>query len=278
MHPTRPPLQTPLKSSFKPSFASSSLASSSLAPASLAPASPSFTPSAFATSSLTQASSFAHATAPAQRAFDPSSFDPAASLNRLPALVDVFDRYLRLPNTPRAFALYLAALLLVSAGATLYISLAARILEAQVQIARMEQQLATVEQQNGDLLWQIARETNMQTLFTRISAAGYVPVKEREYVTVPADFAPAAAQPSPAGPDTSAAPALAAPPATQHPPAAWQAFFAQRWHAPLPATLTPRQVSLPAASGANPSADRWRLWWEQTVAHSAEFLQQASGR
>lgn len=269
MQPARSPFRTPLKSSFKPSFASSSLA----------PSSSSFTPSAFATSSLTRASALAQATAPAaQRAFDPSSFDPAASFNRLQALVDIFDRYLRLPSNPRTFALYLAALLLVSAGATLYISLAARILEAQVQIARMGQQLAAVEQQNGDILWQIARETNTQTLFTRISAAGYVPVTEREYVTVPGAVASVAAQADPEAP----AQAPAALPAAQHPPAAWQAFFAQRWHAPPSATLTPRQVSLPAASDASPTPDRWRLWWEQTweqtAVRGAEFLQWAAGR
>lgn len=277
MHQSHSPFRSSLKSSFKSSFASSS---SSLSPS----LSSSFAPSAYATSSLARASALTQASA--LRTFDRATLDTALSLNRLQALLDIFDRYLRLPNTPRAFSLYLAALLLVSAGATLYVSLAAKILETQVQLTRMEQQLATAEQQNGDLLWQIARDTNMQTLHTRIEAAGYIPVKEREYVTVSSDPLPLAAQPDAVAP---VAHTLSAP-AAQRAPSAWQAFFAQRWHTTpsialpavlptaLPATLRSSQVSLPAASDGNPAADRWRLWWEQTLARGAELVHQVAGR
>lgn len=204
--------------------------------------------------------------------------DPSASLSYPQAWFDIFDRYLRLPDNPRTFSLYLAALILVSAGATLYVSLSAKILQTRVQITRTEQELTTIEQQNGDLIWQIARDTNMITLHTRISAAGYVPIQKREYVQM-ANPAALVAQQSPAAPAArTLSPVAASQTAAQHPTAAWQAFFAQHWRATPAATLTASQVSLPAASDVDPTADRWRRWWEQTVTRGVSFLHQFAGR
>ncbi len=209
---------------------------------------------------------------------DTGGFDPASvSLSRLQALLDICDRYLRLPNNPRAFSLYLAALILVSAGATLYVSLSAQILQAEVQLTRGKETLATIEQENGDLLWKIARETNMNNLQERIAALGYVPVQEREYVVLAGDAAPlaAAAQPEPAAPVSLA---LSPAPDAQRPAAAWHTFFSTRWRAAPAATLTASQVSLPAASDNDLAADQWRRWWEQTLARGASYVQQFTGR
>jgi len=183
--------------------------------------------------------------------------------------LDIADRYLRLPAGPRAFLLYLAALIIVSAGATLYVALAAQILQAEVQLTRLERQLAAVEQQNGDILWKIARETNMNHLYTRISAMGYVPVEKREYVAV--DTRPIAPAVQPTLADT---PPATTTPTAQRPAAAWQAFFTSRSRpAPTP-VLTAGQVRLPRAADSDPTADQWRLWWQQTLDRGATTLTQ----
>lgn len=244
-------------SSFSSTYTSSSFSSSSLRVAS--------SPAALASRTL--------APAVARAPFDQAGFDPAGSLSRLQSWLDIADRYLRLPAGPRAFLLYLAALIVVSAGATLYVALAAQILQAEVQLARLERQLAAVEQQNGDILWKIARETNMNHLHTRISAMGYVPVEKREYVVV--DTHPAAPTAHPALAGTLPAPVT---PAAQRPPAAWQAFFALHSRpAPTP-VLTSSQVRLPRAADSDPTADQWRLWWQQTLDHGATTLKQLFSR
>lgn len=237
------------------SFSSHSFSSSFPSSPALSPALPSALPSAHAPS-------------------DPQGFDASASLGRLQPLVDILDRYLRLPDSPRAFFLYLAALILVSSGATLYVVIAAQILQAEVQVARLEQQLAGVEQQNGDILWKIARETNMAHLHARITALGYTPIQQREYIIVTEDAAPLAVQPQAEPAPQVLSPASVA----QRPPAAWQSFFAQRWRAASTPALTTGQIRLPVASEADPAADTWRLWWEQTLDRSAAMLQQFAGR
>ena len=228
------------------------------------------TNSSFSSSSLSSFPAPSFSAAPTARAPLAPGFDATTSLGRLQTLIDTLDRYLRLPTTPRAFFLYLVALILISAGATLYVVIAAQILQAEVQLARMEQQLATIDQQNGDLIWKIARETNMKNLHERILAAGYVRVEERAYMVVEAD---------PDSPVTQAQPADPAPTtAGQNTPEAWQSFFALRWRsAPMP-DLSAAPIRLPESDTADPPADQWRRWWKELIDGSAAFLQQAAAR
>jgi hypothetical protein len=119
-------------------------------------------------------------------AFDNNGVDPAqASLNRLQQVIGLLDNTLRLPNTPRAFAVYLLGLIIVFAGAFLHVLVAAQIMQAEFTLGQLKEEFSAIEQQNGDIIFKIARDTNMARLHQRVLEEGYVPVQEREYIFVP---------------------------------------------------------------------------------------------
>ena len=109
----------------------------------------------------------------------------ATSRTRLQQVVGLMDSTLRLPDNPRAFGVYLLGLLIVFTGAFLHVLVAAQIMQAEVTLARLEEDFHAIEQQNGDIIFQIARDSNLTRLHERVLAHGYVPVQEREYVFRP---------------------------------------------------------------------------------------------
>jgi hypothetical protein len=229
---------------------------------------------------------------PGLPSFDPSALDPSAvSFGRLQQWVDILDRYLRLPTTFRDFVIYLTGLILIVAGATLHVYMAAQILQAKYERQQLVQQLIKLQEQNGDLVWKIARETNMAQLQQRVLAQGYAPIETREYVYAAPEHAPLATQPSsvdtPSGPTdalSAAAPArsLAAPASAARPPLEqWEAFFAFQWH-PTPPTVdsAARQTasreqasaSSSSDSSAGPATEPWGNWWRETLARGVKLL------
>lgn len=183
--------------------------------------------------------------------FDNNGLDPAqASLNRLQQVIGLLDNTLRLPNTPRAFAVYLLGLIIVFAGAFLHVLVAAQIMQAEFTLGQLKEEYSAIEQQNGDIIFKIARDTNMARLHQRVLEAGYVPVQEREYIFVPsvtiaqaATLAqgnsvnnPAAMSAAVAASDTALAtqPAAAVAPQTNEGGgqfALWEEFWAMTWRA-----------------------------------------------
>jgi hypothetical protein len=77
---------------------------------------------------------------------------------------------------------YLLGLAIVLVGAFLHILVAAQIMQAEFTLGQLKEEYRAIEQQNGDIIFQIARDTNMAKLHERVVGQGYVPVQEREYV------------------------------------------------------------------------------------------------
>jgi hypothetical protein len=235
--------------------------------------------------------------------FDQDGLDPQVSLNRLQQLIGVLDSSLRLPNTPRAFMIYLAGLAIVFAGAFLHVLVAAQIMQAEFTLSRLQEEYRAIEQQNGDIIFQIARETNMARLQERIIAQGYEPVRDREYIFLPsesladvemaesstqANVAPGAAS------NQAAFTAFAAPslPAVNLPSinldgsqfARWGEFWNTTWRAAsanagvsaAPSSSTSSTTSIAASratvSSATPSS--WTTWWEQVTDQGSKLLDQ----
>ena len=141
--------------------------------------------------------------------FDQSS--PTASpWQGLGRLIDTLDRYLRLPSTPQAFMLYLAGLILIFTGALLHVMVAAQVMAAKIELAELNREYALIEQQNGDLIFQISRHSNVMRLQEQAVGLGYVPATEREYVFIPTETAPAMAA-APAPPAAQPAPVVTTP-------------------------------------------------------------------
>jgi len=251
--------------------------------------------------------------------FDNNGADPAfASLNRLQQIFGLLDSTLRLPSTPRAFAIYLLGLGIVFAGAFLHIFVAAQIMQSQFTLHQLQEQYSALEQQNGDIIFQIARDTNMTRLHDRIVAQGYVPVQAREYVYVPNRSALIAAAPSAAGATTQANPAdeptvntdvntdadtnnggqnapiaAASAPTVAHTTvtnsgpgqlAKWGDFWNSIWQsasgAKTTATVTAVSGSLHANQGrpANENANFWAVWWEKATEQGSKLLTQFHGQ
>ncbi|HXF64494.1 MAG TPA: hypothetical protein VNK95_22885, partial [Caldilineaceae bacterium] len=211
--------------------------------------------------------------------FDSGALGPSvAALGRLRQLLDLLDRTLRLPSTPRAFMIYLAALILIFAGATLHVFLAAQILQARVELRQLQHELAKLEEQNGDLAWQIARETNLEHVLERIIAQGYMPASQREYHIIPAapaiaDAASPAAAPQPLAAAASTLDDLPAASA-RSPLAEWETFFRRQWRPAQPEPSAPPAPDLASAlTGEDAAGEQWRHWWQETLDRGAAVVQ-----
>jgi hypothetical protein len=237
-------------------------------------------------------------------AFDKDGLNPQASLNRLQQLISVLDSSLRLPNTPRAFMIYLAGLAIVFAGAFLHILVAAQIMQAEFTLSQLEEEYRAIEQQNGDIIFQIARETNMARLQERIIAQGYEPVRDREYIFLPsesladveiaessaqANASPGAVPNIDANPTNATQPALTAFTAPKLPAidwnggqfARWGEFWNTTWRSAngastagnaAPRFTTSIASSSVTASGTTPGL--WTTWWEQVTDQGSKLLDQ----
>ncbi len=101
-------------------------------------------------------------------------------------LIATLDRTLPLPNTPRAFFNYFIVLLLIAAGMSLHVVLAVQTLQARLEVQRLHEEYENLRNQNSELIWEIARKTNLDNIQQLAYAAGYRPIQKRQYVPMPA--------------------------------------------------------------------------------------------
>lgn len=242
-------------------------------------------------------------------AFDKVGLDPAqVSLNRLQQIIGVLDSTLRLPSTPRAFAVYLMGLAIVAVGAFMHVYLAAQIMQAEFTLSQLRQEYRALEQQNGDIIFKIARDTNLQRLHERVRAMGYGPLAEREYIFVPsesiAEVAPAVEnQPGLLAEDVQSATAsddvAIQTPATVSPASTftrnlggqvsnWQEFWSNTLSAAagkftMPQIAAPQSAQLtnaPTGNGGVQTVDNtnfWAAWWEEASEQGVKLLDQLRG-
>jgi len=240
--------------------------------------------------------------------FDNNGVDPAQmSLNRLQQIIGMLDSTLRLPSNPRTFTIYLLGLAIVFAGAFLHIFVAAQIMQAQFTLNQLQEQYRSIEQQNGDIIFQIARDTNMSRLHDRVIAQGYVPVQTREYIVAPSAVAPVAAVPdasqlnveadesasvagdpaqnvSAASTDGAAVARSSAPSQGGGQLAHWGEFWNSLWQSASGSAAA--AVSSTASSGSiqsnqtqpdNATANYWAVWWEKATEQGSKLLTQFPG-
>ena len=245
--------------------------------------------------------------------FDKQGLDQA-SRNWLHQAINVIDSSLRLPDNPRAFGIFLLGLLIVFIGGFLQVLISAQIMQAEITLARFQEEYRVVEQQNGDLIFQIARDSNMARLYDRVVANGYVPVDEREYIFKSNNFeldeAVASASQgtnAEAGAAAGVVASIAAEQAvvsettlaeTTMPAAAqvnltsgwggqvarWEEFWSNAWRAATggvrASTLSQTQSVQPAQS--NPASQNnpnfWAVWWEQASDQGTKLLEQIRGQ
>ena len=235
--------------------------------------------------------------------FDKNGMDPTQeSLNRLQQIIAILDSTLRLPNTPRAFAVYLLGLVIVFAGAFMHVLVAAQIMQAEFTLSQLQDEYLAIEQQNGDIIFKIARDSNMERLHQRVLEMGYVQAEKREYIIVAPDASPSENLASTLTPETSAVEATAleaAAPETDVIKSGtqvnanvsanisggqwtrWEEFWSTTLRSATGNTsAAPNTVSSqtkPASSAAaNPNF--WAVWWEQASAQGSKLLDQFSGQ
>jgi hypothetical protein len=225
--------------------------------------------------------------------FDNDGLDPAqVSLNRLQQIIGFLDGTLRLPNNPRAFMVYLVGLAIIFAGAFMHVLIAAQIMQAEYTLSQLQEEFRAIEQQNGDIIFQIARDTNMARLQERVVAEGYVPVQEREYVFVPSEIAAdtgilaagKVATPVKSVAQPTAAPTTATLSANQDSAnqdtgqfARWEEFWNATWRSAtspgVAASSSPSTSTNSSSISEQPAADFWSTWWEQATTRGAEVLE-----
>ena len=230
--------------------------------------------------------------------FDADALDPAQSLNRPQQIIDLLDSSLRLPNSPRAFMTYLLGLIIVFAGAFVHVLMAAQIMQAKFELAQLQEEYRAIEQQNGDIIFQIARDSNMNRLQERVLAQGYVQVEEREYVFVApqmlagvennstvsnstvsnsTEAQAANNEETPVASASTQATAAALPSAATANIGAgqfaqWEEFWRMAWLSAPSANATMSQASTSQISNAAPAF--WSTWWEQTTERGSKLLDQ----
>lgn len=114
----------------------------------------------------------------------PGSSMANPSLGSAHSVIASMDRLIPLPATLRSLTIYLIALLLVAAGMLLHVALAAQIRQVQVEIDGMKETHASIESQNAELIWEIARRSNLEQIQQDAYAQGYRPINRRQYVYV----------------------------------------------------------------------------------------------
>src|SRR5690606_20832640 len=203
--------------------------------------------------------------------YDDQRIDPAAeSLSRLHEWVGALDRYLRLPNSFQAFSVFLLGLLLVFAGAMLQVWVAARIMQAEYKLASLEREYIAIEQQNSELLFMIARDTNLNRMRERAVAMGYVPIDAREYVVIQPESLPIAQ--TAAQPEAAHAPMQAQTNGETLPLHQWERLLRGEvtWERPAatqPARDWAASTEQPAASGVG-----WQVRWQQLVEQGRQLF------
>ena len=129
----------------------------------------------------------------------PAALEPSFS-GAADRLIDGLDRAIPLPTNPRSFLVYLAVLSIIAAGMLLQVSLSAQILQARVEVNRLQEVHDNIQSRNAELVWEIARRTNLEHIQQAAYAQGYRPITQRQYVYVPTEpqVLPAAVEVAPA--------------------------------------------------------------------------------
>lgn len=240
--------------------------------------------------------------------FDKNGIDPTQeSLNRLQQIIGILDSTLRLPNTPRAFAVYLVGLVIVFAGAFMHVLVAAQIMQAEFTLSQLQDEYLAIEQQNGDIIFKIARDTNMERLHQRVLEMGYVPAEEREYIIV----APSsenlastfASESSTLAATVVEAPALETAALKSDAQvstavnanvggnvnasvsggqwARWEEFWSTTLRSATGSTSPAANTGSDQSSPVSPAPTNpnfWAVWWEQASAQGSKLLEQFSGQ
>jgi hypothetical protein len=202
-------------------------------------------------------------------------------LSRFYATVAALDLGLRLPATPRALALYTLVIGIVCTALMLHVMLSAQIMQAEVRIHSLQSELDTINRQNDEILWQIARATNLTRIQERALALGYVPVRRR-YVEMPARPSLAVAttgvQATAAAPDAGALvqTTSAQPWVVSAVVAWWQSVkpsFDFGW-ATQPVTQPAAASAVDASAAAVDATPSWQAWWDHLLEQGAAKAQQ----
>ncbi|MBX3012841.1 MAG: hypothetical protein KF832_15105 [Caldilineaceae bacterium] len=111
---------------------------------------------------------------------------------RLPQQWHILRDTLRLPNSWRSFVLFTCGVAVICAGMFLHLQISTQILQDKMQLSSLQAAELAVEEENSNLVWAIAQETELNKVHERAIALGYQPSLQREYVVIPSNTLAAA--------------------------------------------------------------------------------------
>lgn len=200
---------------------------------------------------------------------------------RFYAAAAALDPGLRLPGTPRALAVYTLVVGIVCTALMLHVMLSAQIMQAEVRIHSLQSELDTINRQNDEILWQIARATNLTRIQERALALGYVPIRTRQYVVMPAPPSLAAAA---VGTEAAGVAANTGVPLQTAPTQPWVVSAVMAWlHSLKPSFnfgwATPSAAQPAATVGdttgvTGDATQSWQAWWDHLLEQGAAKAQQ----
>jgi hypothetical protein len=88
----------------------------------------------------------------------------------------------QLPTTARGFLAFVLGLLVLAGAMSIHVMLSAEMMRLQLQLDELKEVEARIERQNANLLWQISRRADIQTLFEEAVTLGYKPIEKPIYV------------------------------------------------------------------------------------------------
>lgn len=101
---------------------------------------------------------------------------------------------LRLPDTWQSFLLFTVSIAVACVGLLLHLQLSTTILQEKFHLNALQQEEQVIAEQNANLVWAIAQETELGNVKTRATALGYKPALQRNYLIVPDDMVTAEQQ------------------------------------------------------------------------------------
>lgn len=124
------------------------------------------------------------------------------------------------PETPRAYALFMLGLLVLAGTMAIHVLLSAELMRLQIQLNDVNDKVAQVQRLNDNLVYQAADRSALDAVYAAALEQGYVPMEKPTYVVretaaaatsaLPAAEPAVAATGSGEGPPASALPADAA--------------------------------------------------------------------
>ncbi|MEX1018329.1 MAG: hypothetical protein WDZ49_01645 [Litorilinea sp.] len=101
--------------------------------------------------------------------------------NRLERMVEGMERALPLPTSPRGYLLYLCWLVLIVGGMGILTLMSAQIMQARMELRTLRAEHTLIQQRNSELVWLIARETNLERVRRRLAGKGYIAAGDLDY-------------------------------------------------------------------------------------------------